>query len=157
MNELESYIRAHAAGFDTEAPAPGHEQRFLARLDVTPVPSEASGTSRRRPANLLPFAALALAAIAAAFLLLRPGDPFRGAGSDPEAIYLAYMDEVAGLYRTLSPDSDTDWDAVLREVTEEKEPLFVQLPEELPRRERARILKAYYGGILAQARQLKQY
>ena len=27
MNELETYIRAHAAQFDTEAPASGHEER----------------------------------------------------------------------------------------------------------------------------------
>ena len=33
MNELEQYIRTHAAEFDTEEPAPGHEARFLARLD----------------------------------------------------------------------------------------------------------------------------
>jgi hypothetical protein len=161
MNELESYIRTHADAFDTESPAAGHEQRFLALLDATALPEAAPAKHRspflsrlssafRRPGTW----ALALAACAAAFLLLRPGDPFRRAGSDPEAIYLAYMDEVAGLYRTLPQDNGTDWDAVLRELTEEQEPLFVLLPEELSGRERSRILKAYYGDLLHQARQI---
>ena len=49
-------------------------------------------------------------------------------------------------------------DALFRKghiVTEEDIPLFEQLPEELPARERGRILKAYYGELLAGARQLK--
>lgn len=150
MNELEQYIRTHAAQFDTEEPAPGHEARFLARLDS---PSFWAKTRNLfRPAPVIAFA---LAALAAAFLIIRPGDPFRGVGNDPEAIYLAYMGRVAQLYRTL-PCADSELrDATLADITEEEEPLFTQLPEELSDRERGRILKDHYGRILAAAGQIK--
>ncbi len=159
MTELERYIRAHAGAFDTQEPARGHEERFLARLDVTPAIAAAphsrrSGWFRSRSTRL---PAYALAAFAALLLLLRPGGPrdFRGVSNDPEAIYLAYMDQVAGLYGALPGENSAAWDTILQEITEEKVPLFEQLPDELPARERGRILKAYYGDLLAGARQLK--
>jgi hypothetical protein len=149
MNELEKYIRAHAAEFDTEAPARGHEERFLARLDVTPgAVVERPVIRRLRPANLL---ALAFAACVAALLLIRPGDPLHGLSRDPEAIYLAYMDQVADLYRDMPLQDDA-----LRAITEEEEPLFDQMPEDMSPRQRSRILKAHYGELLAAARQLKK-
>ena len=88
-------------------------------------------------------------------LILRPGDPFRGTGNDPKAIYLAYMDQVAVLYSQLPTEGGTDWDATLEEMTEEADPLFTQLPDELSRRQQARILKDYYGELLTHARKLK--
>ena len=33
MKELEQYIRSHANEFDVMEPLPGHEERFLARLE----------------------------------------------------------------------------------------------------------------------------
>ena len=155
MNELEKYIRAHAAEFDTEAPARGHEERFLARLEVTPV-----GDSPVKPANdkrangrrlFWPAWALALAACAVALLVIRPGDPLHGISHNPEAIYLAYMDRVADLYRDMPLQDDA-----LRTITEEAEPLFDQMPEDMSPRQRSRILKAHYGELLAAARQLKK-
>lgn len=161
MNELETYIRAHAAQFDTEAPASGHEERFLALVDAT---GAAQAESDARPdgrksrisfrSRPLRYAALALALCAAAFLLLRPGDPFRGTGNDPEAIYLAYMDQLAGLYSRCPAGDSAGRDAVLAGITEELTPLFAELPDELPARERARVLKSYYGELLAAARQI---
>lgn len=161
MTDLEQYIRDHASAFDAETPAEGHEERFLARLDES-APAEAAirqprfAIRRLRPANpLAPSLALAFAALAAVVLLIRPGDPFRGVSNDPETIYLAYMDRVAELYRTPSA-GDSEWrDATLASITEEDEPLFAQLPEELSTRERGRILKTHYGELLAAARQLK--
>lgn len=151
MNELEKYIRAHAAEFDTAEPAQGHEERFLARLDVTPEAVVERPVIRRfRPANLLPWA-LAFAACVAALLLIRPGDPLHGLSRDPEAIYLAYMDQVADLYRDMPLQDDA-----LRAITEEEEPLFDQMPEGISARERSRILKNHYGELLAAARQLKK-
>ena len=151
MNDLEQYIRDHAVQFDSETPAPGHEERFLARLD-------AAGSPRTRPAALFRRPAVwafALAAAAIALLLvLRPGDPFRGTGNDPQKIYLAYMDRVAELYRRPSTDSETR-DAILAGITEEEDPLFLQIPEELSARERGRILKEYYGRMLAAAGQIR--
>ena len=156
MNDLEKYIRDHAAEFDTAEPAGGHEARFLARLDVTPI---AAGTQpkesfRAKTRNLFrrPFAwALAVVACAVALLVLRPGDPLHGLFSSPEAVYLAYMDEVADLYRELPTQDDA-----LREITEEAESLFEQMPEGLSDRQRSRILQNHYGELLAAARQLKK-
>lgn len=158
MNDLEEYIRDHAAEFDTAEPAGGHEARFLARLDVTPI---AAGTQpkesfRAKTRNLFrrPFAwALAVVACAVALLVLiiRPGDPLHGVSRSPEAIYVAYMDQVADLYRDLPMQDDT-----LREITDEAESLFEQMPEGLSDRQRSRILKDHYGELLAAARQLKK-
>ena len=150
MNDLEQYIRDHAAQFDSETPASGHEERFLARLDARPS-ARLAALFRPRPVRI---ALYALASLVAALLILRPDDPFRGTGNDPQKIYLAYMDRVAELYRIPSTDSETR-DAILAGITEEEDPLFLQLPEELSARERGRILKDYYGRMLAAAGQIK--
>ena len=172
MTELEQYIRSHAAEFDTDAPAEGHQVRFLARLDEsaparTAIPSFRTAllsfraallSFRAKSRNLFPARvfAYALAACLAILQILRPGPSrdFRFVGNDPQAIYLAYMDRVAGLYEQPSADSETR-DALLQDLTEEAEPLFTQLPDELSRRERGRILKDYYGRILAAAREIQ--
>ena len=162
MSKLERYIRANARAFDTQEAPPGHEERFLALLDASGAAPDAAPAARR--ASISPWRSFlgrpaawsfALAALAAAVLLLRPADPFRKAGNDPAAIYQAYMDQVAGLYGAFPPEDSASWDRALQEVTEEDIPLFEQLPEELSTRERTRILKAYYGELLASARQLK--
>lgn len=151
MNDLEQYIRDHAVQFDSETPAPGHEERFLARLDATGSPRTRPAALFRRPAVwAFAFAAAAIALL----LVLRPGDPFRGTGNDPQKIYLAYMDRVAELYRRPSTDTETR-DAILAGITEEEDPLFLQIPEELSARERGRILKEYYGRMLAAAGKIR--
>ena len=157
MKDLEEYIRAHAAEFDTAEPAGGHEARFLARLDVTP---SAAGTQpkesfRAKTRNLFrrPFAWV-LAVTACALLLvlfIRPGDPLHGLTRSPEAVYVAYLDQVADLYRELPMQ-----DEALREITDEAESLFEQMPEGLSDRQRSRILQNHYGELLAAARQLKK-
>ena len=120
--------------------------------EAAPVPVWTKIRQFLRPAPVIAFA---LATLAAAFLIIRPGDPFRGAGNDPEAIYLAYMDRVSRLYQTLPCEDSELRDATLAEITEEEEPLFTQLPEELSDRERGRILRNHYGRILAAAGQIK--
>ncbi len=138
MKDLEQYIRDHAAEFDTAEPPIGHKVRFGWKLFL-------------RNALARPAWALALAACVAALLVLRPGDPLHGLFSSPEAVYLAYMDEVADLYRELPTQDDA-----LREITEEAESLFEQMPEGLSDRQRSRILQNHYGELLAAARQLKK-
>ena len=94
MKELEKYIREHAAEFDTAEPAAGHEARFLARLDVTPLPSEDAVIRRPFPPsfraaarNLIPL--FALAVLAVALLVIRPGTShhFLGVPDKPERVY----------------------------------------------------------------------
>ena len=160
MTELEAYIRSHAAEFDTQEPARGHEERFLARLDASQAAvspqsdffSRLQGFFRNRRFQTL---ACAFAACVAVLLILRPGDPFRRAGNDPEAIYLAYMDQVVEIYNRLPLEGNTERDTSLQAMTEEADPLFTQLPDELSRRQQARILREYYGELLAGARKLQ--
>lgn len=167
MNELEKHIRAHAAEFDTAEPAGGHEARFFARLDASPAcPSPADDRKlffgfrkiNFRSALHNTFArrsrvpAFALACALLLVLLIRPGDPLHGLTSNPEAVYVAYMERVADLYRELPMEDET-----LREITDEAESLFEQMPEGLSDRQRSRILQNHYGELLAAARQLKKY
>ena len=155
MTELEQYIREHAAAFDTEQPAEGHEARFLARLDVTPVHT-ASFRAKPRNLRLLPWA-FALAALAVALLVFRPGTSrhFLGVPDNPEQVYRSYLAQVEKAYLHFDWEDDYDWESALDELTEEPVSLFEQLPDELSPRRQARILKAYYGDILDGVKQLK--
>jgi len=158
MNELEKYIRGHAAEFDAATPAEGHEARFLARLDATPLPKQTVRPARRsnwfgrlkRIAWVPAFACAALAAV----LVLRPGDPFRRAGNDPAAIYHAYLDQVAQIYLQTPGEDCVGRDVAIQGLTEEEEPFFDQLPPEYSPRKRARILKEYYGDLLSRAQEI---
>ena len=165
MKDLEEYIRAHAAEFDTAEPAGGHEARFLARLDASQSCLSPTGgrklffgsrktNFRSALHNVLArqvwAPAFALACTLLLVLVIRPGDPLHGLTRSPEAVYVAYMDQVADLYRELPLQDET-----LREITEEAESLFEQMPEGLSDRQRARILQNHYGELLAAARQLK--
>ena len=175
MKDLETYIREHAAQFDTAEPATGHEARFLARLEATPGacqpeqpaachPERSKGSANRRPflrsfrdaaRNLIPL--FALAALAVALLVFRPGPSrhFLGVPDKPERVYRSYLAQVEKAYLTFPWDESYDWEGTLDELTEESVSLFEQLPEELSPRRQARILKAYYGDILDEVKQLK--
>ena len=143
MTELEQYIRSHADEFDVREPAAGHQERFLNRLDQAEKPV-------RRPWRVV-WGAVALAASLSALFILNPLK-----SNSPEAIYLAYMDEVSQLYRDCPADAGADWDEALASLTEEPEPLFLQLPDEMSSYRKARVLKAHYASLLEGARQLVQ-
>ena len=166
MKDLEKYIREHAAQFDTAEPAAGHEARFLARLEATPGacqpeqpaachPARSEVSAIRRPRNLIPL--FALAVLAAALLVFRPGlsRHFLGVPDKPERVYRSYLAQVEKAYLTFPWDESYDWEGTLDELTEESVSLFEQLPDELSPRRQARILKAYYGDILDEVKQLK--
>ena len=141
MTELEQYIRSHAEEFDVKEPAQGHEDRFLARLEEAQKPA-------RRPWRVVWGTVAAAAALSALFVL----NAVRR--NTPEAIYLTYMDRVSQLYSACPADAGTDWDDTLASLTEEANPLFLQLPEEMSRMQKARILKAHYASLLDGAKQL---
>lgn len=141
MTELEQYFRSHAEEFDVKEPARGHEERFLARLEEAQKPA-------RRPWRIV-WSTLAAAAAVSALLVV---NALRR--SSPEAIYLTYMDQVSQLYSACPADAGTDWDETLAALAEEASPLFLQLPEEMSRLEKARVLKAHYNSLLDGAKQL---
>ena len=143
MTELEKYIRSHADEFDVREPADGHQERFLNRLDQAEKPV-------RRPWRVV-WGAVALAASLSALFILNPLK-----SNSPEAIYLAYMEEVSQLYSACPADAEADWDEALASLTEESEPLFLQLPDEMSSYRKARVLKAHYASLLEGARQRVQ-
>ncbi len=167
MNDLETYIREHAAQFDTAEPASGHEERFLARVDATPQafhPEPAEGsvipglTRNPRPRFFRPLAwAFALAALAVALVVFRPGTShhFLGVPNNPERVYRSYLAQVEKAYLTFPWEDGYDWESALDELTEESVSLYEQLPDGLSPRRQARILKAYYGDLLDGVQQLK--
>ena len=84
------------------------------------------------------------------------GGVFFGVGNDPQKVYLAYLDRVEDARLALADNEDYNWEGILRGMTEEAVPLIEQLPEELSGRQQARILKQYYGEILAGVEKLKK-
>ena len=141
MTEFEQYIRSHADDFDVREPAEGHQVRFLARLEAAEKPA-------RRPWRFV-WSVVAVAASRSAFFIVKSVRE-----NTPEAIYLAYMDEVSQLYSACPADAGADWDDALASLTEESVPLFLQLPEEMSNYRKARVLKAHYASLLEGARQL---
>lgn len=141
MKELEKYIRSHASELDVMEPLPGHEDRFLSRLEKAQKPA-------RRPWRIV-WGSVAVAASLSALIL---GTVLYR--SNPETIYLVYMDEVSQLYSECPADAGADWDEALASLTEEANPLFLQLPEEMSRLQKARVLRAHYGSLLEGAKQL---
>lgn len=143
MTELEKYIRENAAGFDVMEPAEGHEERFMEKLEAVSV--KPSWNIRR-----IVFGTIAAAAtLAGVFIAGR-----NLLANDPEDIYLAYMSKVSRLYESCPMEDSASWDEALAQLTEESVPLFEQLPEEMSRREKARVLKQYYASLLDGAKQL---
>ena len=141
MTELEQFIRSHADDFDVQEPAPGHQDRFLARVEESQQPA-------RRPMRLIWGAVAVAASLSALFLV----NNIRN--NSPEAIYLAYMDQVSRLYSDCPADAGTEWDESIASLTEETVPLFLQLPDEMPRAQKARILKEHYASLLEGARNI---
>lgn len=135
-----------------EIPA-GHETRFLAKLDAA--------TRPQRRQNVLRWSALATAAAAAilAFVLIPGGNRHFLGARTPEAVYCAYLDKVGSYYEQLGASGTTEageWEAALSALTDESVPLFDQLPEEMSRREKVRVLKKYYGALLDGAERLRE-
>ena len=124
MTELEQYIRSHAREMDVREPAEGHEERFLSRLEEARKPV-------RRPWRVVWSTVAAAAALSALFLV-----------------------KVSRLYAYCPADAGADWDQTLAALTEEANPLFLQLPEEMSRMQKARILKQHYSSLLEGAKQL---
>lgn len=136
-----------------EIPA-GHEERFLAKLD-------AAETRSGRKHSVLRWTVLSAAAAAAvlAFVLIPGGNRHFLGARTPEAVYCAYLDKVGSYYEQLGASGTTEageWEAALSALTDESVPLFDQLPEEMPERQKVRVLKKYYGALLDGAERLRE-
>jgi len=171
MNELEKYIRAHAAEFDAAEVPQGHEERFWVAVeeDLRAARNDRSAARSGAAVEGMAFGAAgwgawallagAVAVLLAAVVLLRPAEGrgfFFGVGNDPQKVYLAYLNRVEDARLALADNEDYNWEGILRGMTEEAVPLIEQLPEELSGRQQARILKQYYGEILAGVEKLKK-
>lgn len=129
----------------------GHEVRFEKKLDRL-----LKGNRRRARAIRWMAAAAGLAAVL--WFGMRSNTHF-GRAHSPEAVYTAYLEQVGKLYELVADNSDSqtvDWESLLHELTDENVPLYDQLPEEMPAREKTQLLKKYYGGILNEAGQIQK-
>ena len=143
MMDLEKYIRENREAIDTETPPEGSEDRFLSRLED----NVSARTGKRLLFRILTMTAAA-AVLAIVTLTLKNGR-FRGTGNEPEAVYARYLAEMEDIWETVGPDEDAS--LLLAMVTDEAIPMASQLPEELTPRERAGILREYYGTLLDKA------
>ena len=136
--------------FDLYELPEGHEVRFEEKYD-----KRLTQQRRRRIVFRWTASAAVLAAIVALSL---PGNRSSvQKARTPESVYTAYLEQVGELYALLAsqPEEDgVDREAVLHELTDETIPLYDQLPEEMPEREKTAILKEYYGDILNEAYRL---
>ena len=139
MMDLEKYIRENREAFDTETPPEGSEERFLERME------------RKRGAvlRLRILTMTAAAAVLAIVTLTLKDGRFLGTGNEPEAVYARYLAEMEDIWETVGPYEDAS--QLLAMVTDEAIPMASQLPEELPARKRADILREYYGTLLDKA------
>ena len=130
----------------------GHEERFLKKLDAA--------TRPQRRQTVLRWSALVSAAAAAilAFVLIPAGNRHFLGAHTPEAVYCAYLDKVGHYYEQLARTGATEadeWAESLSALTEETIPLYDQLPDDMPAREKVKVLKQYYGELLDGAERLR--
>lgn len=140
MDRLEQYIKDNAGRFDTELPPPGSRERFLAALE-----KESSASKVRKfPWGWISAAVSAAAAVAVVVSVLGFSDVDREIErsisdmSSQEAKLIALVENVC-------PQEMETVVKSIRSITAEAIPFPDLLPEEIPAKERARIIKEYYS------------
>lgn len=139
MDRLEQYIKENRSSFDMELPPSGSRERFMAKLEA-----EKPG---RKVVSFRPVwlsAAVSAAAVVVAVIALSYSDVDR----DIEKSILAMSSQEAQVIALVEEVCPQEMDIVMnsiRAITFEAIPFTDQLPDELPEKERVRIIKDYYG------------
>ena len=139
MDRLEQYIKENRSSFDIELPPSGSRERFMAKLEA-----EKPG---RKVVNFRPVwlsAAVSAAAVVVAVIALS----YSGVDRDIEKSILAMSRQEAQIIALVEEVCPQEMDIVMnsiRAITFEAIPFTDQLPDELPEKERVRIIKDYYG------------
>lgn len=139
MDRLEQYIKENRSSFDMELPPSGSRERFMAKLEA-----EKPG---RKVVNFRPVwlsAAVSAAAVVVAVIALS----YSGVDRDIEKSILAMSSQEAQVIALVEEVCPQEMDIVMnsiRSITFEAIPFTDQLPDELPQKERVRIIKDYYG------------
>lgn len=140
MDRLEQYIKDNAGRFDTELPPSGSRERFMAALEKDCSASKV----RKFPWGWISAAVSAAAAVAVVVSVLGFSDVDREIErsisdmSSQEAKLIAWVENVC-------PQEMETVVKSIRSITAEAIPLPDLLPEEIPAKEKARIIKEYYG------------
>jgi hypothetical protein len=139
MDRLEQYIKENINSFDAELPPSGSRARFMARLEA-----EKARNKVVRFRHVWMSAAVSAAAVVAALVAFS----YSGADKDIERSILAMNSQEAQVIALVEKVCPQEMDVVMssiRSITFEAIPFTDQLPDELPEKERIRIIKDYYG------------
>lgn len=156
MDALKDYIEENSGLFTEQSMPEGDTGRFLAKLEKSGIKYSTPG---KRTFSW--YRAFALPAAAMVILLLGVGIFAKVTSEENQLtrIYVEYCGEVASLSTEIQMMTEgEDLKAAQRTVdniTFEAIPFEQQLPPELPKRERLRIMKEYYTQKLDGVRRLK--
>lgn len=135
MTELERYISSNAGAFDSEPVPAGSRERIMARVAVQ---------KRKRRIRFAGMASIGIAAAASVMMTLIMPDISWELGR--HHIRLAEQEKrIMSIVERDYPMEMENVTNIIRSITHEAIPLEDQLPDELSRRERSRILKDYYN------------
>lgn len=154
MDNLRNFIDRHRKEFDTGPMPEGHKERFLARLQ--------QGSGPAPPHRVFPrpwrLAAVVAAAVlvAGVFLLRRTGpqDPVAYEITSYNRTLAAMTDDIRDICRRKGLDT-LQVDQVIGNIEGEAIPLYEQLPDELPEKQKASILRRYFDLKLDAVKQLR--
>lgn len=156
MDTLRDIMDENKEQFDVQSLPEGDTERFLAKLDKSGIEVD---IPRRHPLRI--YRAIALPAAAAVMLFLGVGIFAKVTSEENQLtrIYVEYCHEVASLSTDIQMMTAGDdmkmADRTVENITFEAIPFAQQLPEELPQREKVRIMKDYYTQKLDGVRRLK--
>ncbi len=136
MTELERYIIENREGFDSEPVPSGSRERFMAELSA----------DRRKGRIRILFTGMTGIAASLAALLLISSQPDIERELERHYTRLAEKEkELMIMVENNFPYEKSMIENIARSITTEAIPLEEQLPDELPLKERRRILNDYYN------------